>query len=74
MGDDREAISDYNRALEINPDYAQAYGNRGLARLRSGDKQGAIADLQTAADVFIKQGKQDDYHKAQKLIEKLQEQ
>lgn len=74
LGEDREAISDYNRALEINPDYAQAYGNRGLARLRSGDKEGAIADLQTASDVFLKLGKQDDYDKAQKLIEKLQEQ
>ena len=74
LGDDRGAISDYNQALQINPDYAAAYGNRGLARLRSGDKEGAITDLQTAADVFRKQGKQDDYHKAQKLIEKLKEQ
>ena len=74
LGDDRGAISDYNRALEINSDYAQAYGNRGLARLRSGDKKGAITDLQTAANFFRKQGKQDDYQKAEKLIEKLQEQ
>ena len=74
LGDDRGAISDYDLALKINPGYAQAYGNRGLARLRSGDKKGAIQDLKTAANVFRKQGKEDDYHKAQKLIEKLQEQ
>ncbi len=73
LGDDRGAISDYDLALKINPGYAQAYGNRGLARLRSGDKKGAIQDLKTAADVFRKQGKEDDYHKAKKLIEKLQE-
>ncbi|WP_235656947.1 tetratricopeptide repeat protein, partial [Fischerella thermalis] len=34
-----------------NPNYAQAYGNRGLARSDLGDKQGAIADYNSALKI-----------------------
>ena len=31
QGDYQQAISDYNLAIQINPQYAKAYGNRGNA-------------------------------------------
>ena len=40
----KSAIADYDRAIEINPDYAKAYTNRGKAKYKLGDYHGAIAD------------------------------
>lgn len=39
------AIADYTKALEANPDDAEAYYGRGLARKLSRDDTGAMADL-----------------------------
>ncbi|MBP5975272.1 tetratricopeptide repeat protein [Brasilonema sp. CT11] len=47
-GDFKGAIADYNQALRINPNLADAYYNRGLARDELGDKQAAIADYNQA--------------------------
>src|SRR3989339_820394 len=33
----KEAIIAYNKAVEINPDYAEAYNNRGIAEKNKGD-------------------------------------
>jgi len=32
LGDYRGEIEDYNKAMEINPKYADAYNNRGFAK------------------------------------------
>jgi tetratricopeptide (TPR) repeat protein len=37
-------IDDYNPAIKINPNDANAYYNRGIVRYELGDKQGAIDD------------------------------
>lgn len=42
------AIAQYNEALRIHPDYADAFGQRGLAWYRKGDRQRAAADYQEA--------------------------
>ncbi len=39
------------RAIQINPNFAQAYNNRGLARHNMGDKQGAISDFTQAIQI-----------------------
>ena len=39
------AIEDYNKAIEINPQYADAFNNRGNVKNDLGDKQGAIRGL-----------------------------
>jgi tetratricopeptide (TPR) repeat protein len=48
MGDDEQAIADYDRAIALEPDHARAYHNRGVARFDQGDLEGAIADYTQA--------------------------
>lgn len=45
-GDLPGAMKAYDRALGINPDYAEALEYRGIARLRMGNRRGALADYQ----------------------------
>jgi tetratricopeptide (TPR) repeat protein len=47
-GDFQGAITAYDRALKINPNYAAAYLNRGQARYFSRDTKGALEDLNQA--------------------------
>ena len=42
------AIADFNQAIKLNPEDADAYYNRGLARFDLEDYQGAIADFTQA--------------------------
>ncbi|MEL7079523.1 MAG: tetratricopeptide repeat protein, partial [Cyanobacteria bacterium J06582_2] len=57
------AIADYSKAIELNPDLAEAYVNRGNAYLNLGEYQEAIADYNKAielnpgdADAYINRG------------------
>ena len=45
------ALADYNKALEIKPDNAGAYVNRGLAYANQGELDQAIADFSKALDL-----------------------
>ncbi|MBV8846400.1 MAG: tetratricopeptide repeat protein [Bryobacterales bacterium] len=47
-GDPDGAIADFTRAIELRPDYAEAYYFRGLAKRAKGDKDGAVADFMKA--------------------------
>jgi protein O-mannosyl-transferase len=44
----KEAISDFDKALEINPRYADALCNRSVAKLLAKDEKGAVEDLDKA--------------------------
>lgn len=48
QGDFQGAIADYNQALRIDPNFAKAYNNRGLAKYYLKDYAGAIADFNQA--------------------------
>ena len=48
LGEQKRAISDYNRAVEINPNYSEAYNNRGIAYGKLGDQRQAIPDFDRA--------------------------
>lgn len=47
-GDLDQAISDYNIAIAINPNYSKAYSHRGLAYAYKGDFDQAISDYNKA--------------------------
>jgi len=42
------AREDYEKAIEVNPEYANAYNNRGNIKSKQGDNTGAIADYNRA--------------------------
>ncbi len=46
QGNAKEAISEYNKAIELNPTYANVYFNRGLVYKSLGKKEEALADLE----------------------------
>ena len=47
-GDYQGAIQAFSQAIVLNPNYAQAYNNRGTARRTLGNSQGAVADFNQA--------------------------
>ena len=50
-GDGDGAIDDATKAIELDPELAVAWANRGLARNQKGDWDGAIADLTKAIEL-----------------------
>ena len=42
------AIQDYDQAIRLNPNYASAFNNRGLAYVNKGDNDRAIQDYDQA--------------------------
>ena len=50
-GDYYGAISDLNKAIELNPDYAMAYLNRGFAKSNLKDHYGAISDYNKSIEL-----------------------
>jgi tetratricopeptide (TPR) repeat protein len=47
------AIDDYTRALQIDPDFAEAYFNRGLTRIYAGKKELGLQDLSKAGELGL---------------------
>jgi tetratricopeptide (TPR) repeat protein len=48
MGNASEALTYYNRAVELNPHFYTAYGNRGNAKIKLGDYKDAVRDCEEA--------------------------
>ena len=51
LGNSRQAIEDYGRAIEIKPDYADAYNNRALVYLNQGDKISGCRDARKVCEL-----------------------
>jgi len=45
---DKEALNDFNKAIELKPDYADAYNNRGSLFIKQGKPDEALNDLNKA--------------------------
>lgn len=50
-GDLNGALVGYNKAIELNPDFAVAYSNRGLVKKIKGDLNDALADFNKAIEL-----------------------
>ncbi len=48
-GDYSGAIQDFNKAIELDPNDAEAYGGRGLAKILLGQKDSGCLDLSKAS-------------------------
>jgi tetratricopeptide (TPR) repeat protein len=48
------AISDFDKAISLSPDFAEAYFKRGEAKSSSGSHYRAIEDYNTAIDIILK--------------------
>ena len=51
LNDFKSAIVDYTQAINIDDRFAEAYFNRGLARLYTGNSEEGIADLSKAGEL-----------------------
>ncbi len=61
-----QAIADYDKAIELNAEFALAYYNRGLAYSAFGNHNQAIADWKIAARLGLKEAQ--DYLKQQGIV------
>ncbi|HEY9882273.1 MAG TPA: pentapeptide repeat-containing protein [Thermosynechococcaceae cyanobacterium] len=66
------AVENFNQALARQPDFAQAYLGRGLARLQTSDQTGAIADLKQADKLFTAKGDTKTAQGIQQSIKELE--
>jgi tetratricopeptide (TPR) repeat protein len=72
-GDLAGAIAAYTLSIEVNPTYAKAYHNRGLAHSQLSHKREALNDFRAAANHFFEQGDIAGYQKARDLSKQLHE-
>lgn len=52
-GDYAGAIEAFSQAIGRNAEFGEAYYNRGLSKLRMGDKQGGVADVSRAGELGV---------------------
>lgn len=52
-GDYTSALQAFNRALELRPDFGEAYFNRGYVYLYLGNREAAFSDLSRAGSLGI---------------------
>ncbi len=67
------ALSDYNKAIDINPNDALAYVNRGVVYALTREFPKALADAEKASELYRQQGNEAGYQHAQKLISMIRQ-
>jgi tetratricopeptide (TPR) repeat protein len=72
LGKFHAALMDFNQAIRLKSNLPEAYYSRGVVRFALEDnKEGAMVDLQQAADLFLKQGRKEDHQRVINTIRKL---
>ena len=71
-GNFERSMAYLNRAIAAKPHFATAYFVRSIVRQRAGNEEGAIADTQTAAELYLAQGNTEGYQIAQTFGDRLQ--
>ncbi|MEG4270741.1 MULTISPECIES: hypothetical protein [unclassified Microcoleus] len=51
-----EAVAAFTQAINLNPDFVEAYMIRATARSGTGDLQGGIEDFEKAMDIYRARG------------------
>ncbi len=64
----QKAIADFDKAINLDSTFATSYLMRGLAYGLQREFQKALVDAEQAAKLFREQGNEEDYQKAQDLI------
>jgi Tfp pilus assembly protein PilF len=72
QGDRSVAIETFSHVLKLDPNRADAYGHRCIARYQTGDTLGALADCHCAATLYLEQGNFPQHQYARKMLAKLQ--
>ncbi|MFM7876786.1 MAG: tetratricopeptide repeat protein [Microcystis aeruginosa Ma_MB_F_20061100_S20] len=67
------AIVDFSQAIQLKPDYAQAYMGRAMAYKGLGDLENQITELRKAAELLQKQGDTEAYQATIDLIKVTQD-
>ncbi|MCX6282974.1 MAG: tetratricopeptide repeat protein, partial [Bacteroidetes bacterium] len=57
LNDNKGALKDLDKAIELNPSYPDAYNNRGRAKQALGDTEGACKDWNKAFDLGLTEAK-----------------
>ncbi len=60
LGEYQQAITEFNYALQIYPNYSEAYYYRGKSQHKLNDKESAIADFKTAAKLYCENNLADE--------------
>lgn len=72
QGNFKAAVEHYNRALNLNPKYAEAYLARSMALYRLGNTAQSNQDAQSASELFEEQQNPAGYQAAQNFIQGVQ--
>ena len=63
-----DTTKDYNKAIKLNPDDAEAYGNRGIAYAKLGKYNRAREDMLRAGNLFTNERRMEDAIRACEVI------
>jgi tetratricopeptide (TPR) repeat protein/S1-C subfamily serine protease len=66
------ALKGFQRAIDLNRDYADAYLYQGLTNRNLGDKSNAIASFRTAVNLYKNQGQKRSHQKALARLKELE--
>lgn len=73
QGKNPEAFRDYDRAIQLNPEFAEAYFNRAIVSQRVNNIPAAIQDFERAAEFYDKQGQRQLSEQARQNANQLKE-